>query len=72
DQGARADNPIGRERKVNDDNPNLAYDTLELKLREAILREKPKITRNLTQIKIISVVAPLLRLLGTVTGKINT
>jgi biopolymer transport protein ExbB len=32
----------------------------------------PKITRNLTLIKIISVVAPLLGLLGTVTGMINT
>ncbi|MEC8351463.1 MAG: MotA/TolQ/ExbB proton channel family protein, partial [Pseudomonadota bacterium] len=35
-------------------------------------REMPKITRNLTLIKIISVVAPLLGLLGTVTGMINT
>ena len=34
--------------------------------------EMPKITRNLTLIKIISVVAPLLGLLGTVTGMINT
>ncbi|HAU05137.1 MAG TPA: energy transducer TonB, partial [Pseudoalteromonas shioyasakiensis] len=39
---------------------------------EAIIREMPKITRNLTLIKIISVVAPLLGLLGTVTGMINT
>lgn len=68
----RDDNPLGRVMKVKDQYPDVAYDTLELKLSEAILREMPKITRNLTLIKIISVVAPLLGLLGTVTGMINT
>ncbi|CAM4180571.1 MotA/TolQ/ExbB proton channel family protein [Pseudoalteromonas byunsanensis] len=72
DTTAREDNPLGRVMKVKDQYPNVAYDTLELKLSEAILREMPKITRNLTLIKIISVVAPLLGLLGTVTGMINT
>ena len=72
DSVARDDNPLGRVMKVKDDYPHVAYDTLELKLSEAILREMPKITRNLTLIKIISVVAPLLGLLGTVTGMINT
>lgn len=72
DDIARDDNPLGRVMKVKDQYPNVAYDTLELKLSEAILREMPKITRNLTLIKIISVVAPLLGLLGTVTGMINT
>ncbi|KZN50920.1 MotA/TolQ/ExbB proton channel family protein [Pseudoalteromonas luteoviolacea] len=69
---AKDDNPLGRVMKVKDQYPDVAYDTLELKLSEAILREMPKITRNLTLIKIISVVAPLLGLLGTVTGMINT
>ncbi|OUL58092.1 energy transducer TonB [Pseudoalteromonas ulvae] len=68
----REDNPLGRVMKVKEQFPHVAYDTLELKLSEAILREMPKITRNLTFIKIISVVAPLLGLLGTVTGMINT
>ena len=72
DDTARDDNLLGRVMKVKDQYPNVAYDTLELKLSEAILREMPKITRNLTLIKIISVVAPLLGLLGTVTGMINT
>ena len=72
DDTARDDNPLGRVMKVKDQYPDVAYDTLELKLSEAILREMPKITRNLTLIKIISVVAPLLGLLGTVTGMINT
>lgn len=65
-------NPLGRVMKVKQQFPNIASDTLELKLSEAILREVPKITKRLTFIKIISVVAPLLGLLGTVTGMINT
>ena len=72
DTVARDDNPLGRVMKVKDQYPDVAYDTLELKLSEAIIREMTKITRNLTLIKIISVVAPLLGLLGTVTGMINT
>lgn len=72
DTVARDDNPLGRVMKVKDQYPDVEYDTLELKLSEAIIREMPKITRNLTLIKIISVVAPLLGLLGTVTGMINT
>ena len=47
-------------------------ETLELKLAEAIFREMPKLTRSLLFIKIISVVAPLMGLLGTVTGMIQT
>ena len=57
---------------IKDKYPQADTETLELKLSEGILREVPKITRNLTFIKIISVVAPLMGLLGTVTGMINT
>lgn len=72
DATACDDNPLGRVMQVQDKYPQVDTETLELKLSEAILREVPKITRNLTFIKIISVVAPLLGLLGTVTGMINT
>ena len=65
-------NPLGRVLKVKEQYPNVSFDTLELKLSEAILREMPKITRNLTLIKIVSVIAPLMGLLGTVTGMIKT
>ncbi|NVJ59471.1 MAG: MotA/TolQ/ExbB proton channel family protein [Gammaproteobacteria bacterium] len=65
-------NPLGRILKVKEKYPSVAVDTLELKLSEAILKELPKITRSITFVKIISVVAPLLGLLGTVTGMINT
>lgn len=69
---ANIDNPLGRVLKVNQQFPDIAYETLELKLSESILREMPLITKNLTLIKIVSVIAPLLGLLGTVTGMINT
>lgn len=69
---ASSDNPLGRVMQVKDNNPNLDTDTLELKLSESILRELPKLSSMLTLIKIISVVAPLIGLLGTVTGMINT
>lgn len=71
-QQASEDNPLGRVMKVKDAHPDVESETLELKLSEAILREIPHITKRLTFIKIISVVAPLLGLLGTVTGMINT
>ena len=47
-------------------------ETLELRLAEAMQQEVPKIQRFLALLKIIAVVAPLLGLLGTVTGMINT
>ncbi|MBU2223523.1 MAG: MotA/TolQ/ExbB proton channel family protein [Gammaproteobacteria bacterium] len=68
----RTDNPLGRILKVRELFPNADTETLELKLTEAILGEVPKLSRNLTIIKIISVVAPLMGLLGTVTGMIVT
>ena len=69
---ANADNPLGRVMLVKEQNPNADTETLELKLSESILREVPKLSSRLTLIKIISVVAPLIGLLGTVTGMINT
>ncbi len=69
---ASSDNPLGRVMKVKTENQTLDTETLELKLSEAILKEVPKLTTRLTLIKIISVVAPLIGLLGTVTGMINT
>ena len=69
---ASTDNPLGRVMKVKEDNQEVDTETLELKLSEAILKEVPKLTTRLTLIKIISVVAPLIGLLGTVTGMINT
>ena len=47
-------------------------ETIELKLSEAALKEMPRLTKGLLFIKVISVVAPLMGLLGTVTGMIKT
>ncbi len=69
---ASNDNPLGRVLMVKDNNKNVDLETLELKLSERILQEVPQLTSRLTMIKIISVVAPLIGLLGTVTGMINT
>ena len=69
---AATNNPLGRVMKVYDDNPTADTETLELKLGEAILKETPPLQRGILFIKIISVVAPLLGLLGTVVGMINT
>jgi biopolymer transport protein ExbB len=65
-------NPLGRVLKVYDDNRDVDVETLELKLGEAILGETPRITSNITLMQVISVVAPLLGLLGTVIGMILT
>jgi biopolymer transport protein ExbB len=65
-------NPLGRVLSVYDKNRNADTETLELKLGEAILKEMPPLQRGILFIKIISVVAPLLGLLGTVTGMIET
>ena len=65
-------NPLGRVLKVALDNPNVDVEGLELRLGEAILKETPKFNKMLPLLKIIAVVAPLLGLLGTVTGMIVT
>ncbi|MFC1776871.1 MotA/TolQ/ExbB proton channel family protein [Pseudomonadota bacterium] len=68
----KSTNPLGRVLMITKDNPNTDIETMELKLGEAILRETPKFNSMLPLLKIISVVAPLLGLLGTVTGMIVT
>jgi biopolymer transport protein ExbB len=67
------DNPLGRvlavynaERELDD------LETLEMKLDEAVLKELPEIEKGQSLIKLLAAVAPLLGLLGTVTGMIAT
>ena len=67
-----SNNPLGRVLGAYEDNKNVDTETLELKLSEAVLKEAPKLSRGLLFVKVISVVAPLAGLLGTVTGMIKT
>ena len=70
----RGDNPLGRviadfrQGSRDDDDPEL----LELRLSESVLRETPRLERAQSVIKLFAAVAPLLGLLGTVTGMIAT
>jgi biopolymer transport protein ExbB len=67
-----SNNALGRVLSVYANNKATDTETLELKLSEAIFKETPALNRALLFIKIISVVAPLMGLLGTVTGMIQT
>ncbi|MCP4210757.1 MAG: energy transducer TonB [Halieaceae bacterium] len=69
---ANENNPLGRVLKIHEDNPNMDTETLELKLSEGVLKETPKLESGLSILKIIAAVAPLMGLLGTVTGMILT
>jgi len=69
---ASTDNPLGRVLAAYESNRNADTETIELKLSEAALKEMPGLTRGLLFIKVVSAVAPLMGLLGTVTGMIKT
>ncbi|RKZ47908.1 MAG: energy transducer TonB [Gammaproteobacteria bacterium] len=66
----KTNNPLGRVLKVAEENSQSDTESLELRMDEAILKEGPKIQSGLSILKIIAMVAPLLGLLGTVTGMI--
>ena len=65
-------NPLGRILRVYTDSPGVDTETLGLKLDEAILRELPQIRWGLGTLSVLAAIAPLLGLLGTVTGIIET
>lgn len=69
---ASTDNPLGRVLAAYESNRNADTETIELKLSEAALKEMPGLTRGLLFIKVVAAVAPLMGLLGTVTGMIKT
>ena len=71
-QSASMDNPLGRVLSAYDEAKGADVETVELKLHEAALKEMPDLTKGLLFIKVIAAVAPLMGLLGTVTGMIKT
>lgn len=73
-KSSRADtgNPLGRILAVAADNPDVDREQLELMLDEVVLRESSNLESLVWLVRIVSVVAPLMGLLGTVTGMIKT
>ena len=65
------DNPLGRVLAVAGENPTASVEKLELQMDEAVLRELPALERGQPLVKLLIAVAPLLGLLGTVTGMIQ-
>ncbi len=68
----KKNNPLGRVLLSWYDNQDTDLETLERKVDEAVVKEVPKLQRGLSILKILAVIAPLLGLLGTVTGMIQT
>jgi len=68
----RGSNPLGRIMLAAGNAPNETDDILLLKIDEAILAEIPALERGTGLIKLLAATAPLLGLLGTVTGMIVT
>ena len=75
DETPRSDNALGRVLQVYYEDPTLgteSLESLEAHLDEAVLKQIPRIERGLSMIGILAAVAPLLGLLGTVVGMIDT
>jgi biopolymer transport protein ExbB len=68
----QGNNPLSRIFDVAEQNKGSDIETLELKLAEQILVERASIDTGIWLVRLISVVAPLLGLFGTITGMINT
>ncbi|OUS41465.1 hypothetical protein A9R00_00755 [Oleispira antarctica] len=66
-----SNNPLGRVLATATDDIH-DQETLELKIDEAILKEVPQLEKAQSMIKLFAAIAPLLGLLGTVTGMIAT
>ncbi|EOD79869.1 MotA/TolQ/ExbB proton channel family protein [Grimontia indica] len=65
-------NPLGRILNVYRNEPDRSLDTLELRLMEAIMDEQQHFEKGLSMLKLLAALAPMLGLLGTVTGMIET
>jgi biopolymer transport protein ExbB len=65
-------NPLGRILAVGNGGSSANPANLELQIDEAVLRETPRLTRGEGLIKLLTGIAPLLGLLGTVVGMIIT
>ncbi|MFA0085150.1 MotA/TolQ/ExbB proton channel family protein [Vibrio sp. 10N.261.51.F12] len=66
------DNPLGRVLSVYNRDKKMNVEALELRLLESIMDEQQHLERGLSMLKLIAALAPMLGLLGTVTGMIET
>ncbi len=65
-------NPLGRILAVYDPTKNRTVEALELRLLESVVDEQASLERGLSMLKLLAALAPMLGLLGTVTGMIET
>ncbi len=68
----KADNPLGRLRIIERDSPSDDAEALGLKLDQGVIQEVPRLRRLLPTLAVFATAAPLLGLLGTVAGMIET
>ncbi|MGR5540912.1 MotA/TolQ/ExbB proton channel family protein, partial [Vibrio campbellii] len=66
------DNPLGRVLAVYQQGKEHTVEALELRLLETIVDEQTSLERGLSMLKLLAALAPMLGLLGTVTGMIET
>ncbi len=69
---ANSDNPLGRVLLAYQKHSALDPEALELRLDQAVIEEADRLDRFMWLVRVVSVVAPLMGLLGTVTGMIQT
>lgn len=69
---ANNNNALGRILSIYQENKTQSMQLLELKIEEAILREIPRLERGSNVLKVLAAIAPMMGLLGTVTGMIGT
>lgn len=65
-------NPLGRVLSVYSKEKNQTVEALELRLLEAVVDEQAGLEKGLSMLKLLAALAPMLGLLGTVTGMIET
>lgn len=65
-------NPLGRVLSVYNKEQNRSVEALELRLLETVVDEQTGLERGLSMLKLLAALAPMLGLLGTVTGMIET
>ena len=67
-----SNNALGQILEIAQKNPSMEIDQLELKFDDIILKSASRLRRGLGTLKVLAGMAPLLGLLGTVTGMIET